>query len=239
MTYSSVPCGSSQASVSKQQSDVCVVCGGECKIASKCKHFLELSRESRWAAVKEFKLCRNCLRRHKGGCDAKLCGRNGCTYKHHELLHNDKTNHQFLNQTTQLPSTSPEKVGRPPASVAEVPTHDCNTHQAKSNAVLFRYLPVVLSGPQGSIHTYAFLDEGSHLSLIDQELADQLKLKGATIPLCLRWTGRTQRCERDSQSVTIDISGTSRAAKNYQLAGVRTVEELLLPHQTLKVEDLE
>ncbi|XP_062711164.1 uncharacterized protein LOC134289403 [Aedes albopictus] len=216
----------------------CVVCKGGCQNASKCKQFLELSRECRWAIVREFKLCRNCLRRHKGGCDAKPCGRNGCTYKHHELLHRDQNIQQLSGQTTQESSTSRAQVSMQPESAAQIPTHDCNTHQARSNAVLFRYLPVILSGPQGSIHTYAFLDEGSHLSLIDQELADQLKLKGATMPLCLRWTGGTQRCENDSQSVTLEISGTSKAAKKFQLAGVRTVEHLLLPYQTLNVEEM-
>ncbi|XP_062707745.1 uncharacterized protein LOC134288073 [Aedes albopictus] len=216
----------------------CVVCKGGCQNASKCKQFLELSRECRWAIVREFKLCRNCLRRHKGGCDAKPCGRNGCTYKHHEMLHRDQNIQQLSGQTTQESSTSRAQVSMQPESAAQIPTHDCNTHQARSNAVLFRYLPVILSGPQGSIHTYAFLDEGSHLSLIDQELADQLKLKGATMPLCLRWTGGTQRCENDSQSVTLEISGTSKAAKKFQLAGVRTVEHLLLPYQTLNVEDM-
>ncbi|XP_029719406.2 uncharacterized protein LOC109431964 [Aedes albopictus] len=229
------------ASVGKQSThvdDSCVVCKGRCKNVSKCQQFMELSRESRWALVREFRLCRNCLRRHKGGCDAKPCGKNGCAYKHHQLLHNDQKVQPSSSQDVQMSTAAPAQIPRLPKSAGEVPTHDCNIHQAKPNAVLFRYLPVVLSGPQGSIKTYAFLDEGSHLSLIDQELAEQLKLEGTTIPLCLRWTGGTQRCERDSQSVTLDISGTSKAAKNFQLSGVRTVEELLLPHQTLNAEEL-
>lgn len=232
---------SSRTSASKQlvnMSDACLICKGGCKSASKCKQFLELSRESRWAIVREFRLCRSCLHRHKGGCDAKLCGRNGCTYKHHELLHNDEKVQQSRSPIAQVATAPQIQVPRQPDSSAEAPMHDCNTHQAKSNAVLFRYIPVVLSGPHGSIHTYAFLDEGSHLSLMDQELADQLKLKGTTIPLCLRWTRGTQRCEKDSQSITLDISGTGKAAKSFQLTGVRTVERLLLPHQTLDVEEL-
>ncbi|XP_062702274.1 uncharacterized protein LOC115258215 [Aedes albopictus] len=230
----------SYASVSKPLTyvtDGCVVCKGGCKSTSTCKQFLELSRESRWAIVREFKLCRSCLRRHKGGCDAKSCGRNGCTYKHHELLHNDQNAKLSSNQVTQIPPTSQVEAPRQQEAVP-VPTHDCNTHQTKSSAVLFRYLPVILNGPQGSIHTYAFLDEGSHLSLIDQELADQLNLKGANTPLFLRWTGGTQRCEKDSKSVTLHISGTDKMAKNFQLSGVRTVEELMLPEQTLNVEQL-
>ncbi|XP_062703670.1 uncharacterized protein LOC115259000 [Aedes albopictus] len=235
------PRQSNHALVSKRQvhvTDGCVVCKGGCKRTSTCKQFLELSRESRWAIVREFRLCRSCLRRHKGGCDAKPCGRNGCTYKHHELLHNDQNFKQSANQTTHIPPTPQVQALRQEESSPEVTTHGCNTHQMKSSAVLFRYLPVILKGPQGSIHTYAFLDEGSHLSLIDQELADELKLNGTNMPLCLRWTGGTQRCEKDSLSVTLDISGTSETAKNFQLVGVRTVEELMLPQQTLNVDEL-
>ncbi|XP_062557227.1 uncharacterized protein LOC134222098 [Armigeres subalbatus] len=126
---------------------------------------------------------------------------------HSETFSESNAHHLKSFDLTPRSKEAPTSVSCAPAPIpssssGRSQTHDCNTHQAKSSAVLFRYLPVVLSGPKGSIQTYAFLDEGSHLSLIDQELADQLKLKGSTIPLCLRWTGDF-RDEPNSQEFPI------------------------------------
>ncbi|XP_058816130.1 uncharacterized protein LOC131679416 [Topomyia yanbarensis] len=46
----------------------CPVCKGACTELSKCKRFLELTYDSKWATIKEFGYCRRCLRRHRGGC---------------------------------------------------------------------------------------------------------------------------------------------------------------------------
>ncbi|XP_055622791.1 uncharacterized protein LOC129766295 [Toxorhynchites rutilus septentrionalis] len=211
-------------STSAPNKETCRVCKGNCKSPDKCKRFLEFSRDSRWAIVREFGLCRTCLRQHKGNCKAKPCGKDGCTYRHHELLHNDqKTQTSTGNQELLQASTS---------------RHSCNTHQTTSSSVLFRYLPVVLSGPGKEVHTYAFLDEGSALTLLDQELADELKLDGTTSPLCLRWTGGTQRHEKNSSIVKLHVAARHHEARKFSLEDVRTVSQLMLPRQTLNLDEL-
>ncbi|XP_053690937.1 uncharacterized protein LOC128739468 [Sabethes cyaneus] len=208
--------------------DVCLVCKGSCKSIDKCTRFLEFSRDSRWAVVREFGLCRTCLRQHKGSCKANPCGKSGCTYRHHELLHNDQK------------EWSPTPSGNQPSFQPEgsEPGHGCNTHQTTSSSVLFRYIPVVLSRLGKEIHTFAFLDEGSALTLLDQGLANELQLNGISSPLCLRWTGGTQRHEKDSRIVKLEIAAEHHEAKKFLLEDVRTVNDLMLPLQTLHAEEL-
>ncbi|XP_055615196.1 uncharacterized protein LOC129761499 [Toxorhynchites rutilus septentrionalis] len=221
--------------------DVCPVCKGTCKWIAKCKHFIEFSRDARWATVRDLGLCRRCLRRHNGGCQAKLCGKNGCELKHHELLHNDQKNASSsstkpvaasANKPTMVQRNNPSSPG---TSTSE---HGCHTHQVTSSRILFRYIPIVVQGKHGLITTFAFLDDGSALTLLDNDLADELMLEGEKKPLCLQWTGGAQRREDNSRSVSLTVAAAHRPSKQYTLNGVRTVDELLLPPQTLNVEEL-
>lgn len=170
------------------------------------------------------------LRQHKGLCKAKPCGKDGCSFRHHELLHNEqKFKQQTIGQTADNPVTPPT------TSDADLV---CNTHQAVSSTVLFRYLPVVLTGPAKMVHTFAFLDEGSGATLLDQELADELELGGSPSPICLRWTGGTERCEKDSCIVRLQVAGQYEGAAKFTLEEVQTVSELRLPQQTLDFDEL-
>lgn len=208
----------------------CVVCRGQCPSLAKCKRFCDLSYDSRWAAVKEGHFCKKCLRRHKGVCrQQNECGRDGCTYKHHPLLHNpqvrvwpsDRSNHG-------VPSAS-----KPPAPQIE---RNCNIHQAETNEVLFRIVPVTLHGMNTEIHTFAFIDDGSELSLIEDSVANELNLQGPHKPLCLKWTGEIRRYEKASRKVDLGISGSGTAV--HPLKGIHTVAELKLPTQTLLIDEL-
>ncbi|XP_055622739.1 uncharacterized protein LOC129766247 [Toxorhynchites rutilus septentrionalis] len=219
---------SQKSSFVRTASEGCMICKGMCKSICKCKRFLEMSRDSRWAVVREYGLCRRCLRRHYGGCQARLCGKNGCQFKHHELLHNDEKkppNAEVVEAITPQSSSSSNHQG-------------CHTHQVKSSRTLFRYLPVRLHGKHGSICTFAFLDDGSSLTLVDSDLADELRLEGEVKPLCLHWTGGTQRQEETSRVVSFEVAGIRDESHKFSLTGVRTVNELLLPPQTLNIEEL-
>ncbi|XP_062557548.1 uncharacterized protein LOC134222413 [Armigeres subalbatus] len=159
-------------------------------------------------------------------CNAKPCGKNGCTYRHHELLHNDSK------AKPQNDAVVVEKGSGPSAPLCPSPS-GCNTHQSATSSALFRYLAVILYGKTNVVHTYAFLDEGSELTLLDQDLADVLQLDGIERPLCLRWTGGTERCEPDSRAYNLQITGAKVGSKRFDLNDVRTVKELKLPQQTL------
>lgn len=204
---------------------LCIICKQHCLSVEKCARFAELSYSSRWATVHEFGLCRKCLKKHKGACKKQqTCGKNGCTFKHHELLHNYQRD--YTRQT--VPNTLPK-----------APTEgDCNTHVYPTNRVLFRVVPVFLHGRQKHIKTYAFLDDGSSLTMIDSTLAAELDLNSQPDPLCLQWTGDKRRYEENSRKFSIEISGIGGNHKKYRLQEVHTVSNLGLFQQSLDVEDL-
>ncbi|XP_062708532.1 uncharacterized protein LOC134288256 [Aedes albopictus] len=219
----------------------CPVCEESCTSIAKCKGFLELSRDARWATVRDLGLCRRCLRQHKGWCQAKQCGKNGCELKHHELLHNEQKGVQLPSTTSSKnPNEASPAQGQysTPHPVPSSSEHGCHAHQVTSSQVLFRYLPIVLHGKYHSIQTFAFLDDGSELTLLDNELADELQLEGEPMPLCLHWTGGAKRREEESRSVKLEVSAKHNESKTYSITGVRTVAELLLPSQTLNLEEL-
>uniref|UniRef100_A0A182VPU0 Peptidase aspartic putative domain-containing protein n=1 Tax=Anopheles minimus TaxID=112268 RepID=A0A182VPU0_9DIPT len=92
-------------------------------------------------------------------------------------------------------------------------------------------VPVVLYGQKSTVTTFAFLDEGSSLTLVDEELAKQLGAEGPREPLCIRWTGDTTRVEESSCRVALKV-GPIESAKRYTLNSVRTVPKLNLPRQS-------
>ncbi|XP_058816133.1 uncharacterized protein LOC131679419 [Topomyia yanbarensis] len=206
----------------------CLVCKGSCPNVEKCQRFTELGYNSKWATVKEFGLCRKCLRKHKGPCKSKqVCGTNGCTFKHHQLLHNNQREGALRSGSRDSHS----------ATVAQdTSVRECNAHHKATNKGLFRVAPIVIHGPVKSIKTFAFLDDGSSLTLVDASLVQELKLQGTPEPLCLKWTGNKRRMESDSMRLDLEVSGTGEVQKKYRLAGAHTVASLDLFHQTLDTE---
>ncbi|XP_065092537.1 uncharacterized protein LOC135713357 [Ochlerotatus camptorhynchus] len=212
-------------------SSTCAVCQGKCEAVEYCKQFLILDHPSRWNTIREYKLCRCCLGKHQGPCKfTKMCGKNGCTFKHHRLLHNDAKDKHYSPTSTSEPKSGPSHQ-----NAAE---HTCNTHRGNSNSVLFQYIPVTLHNKGARINTFAFLDCGSSLTLLEEGLASELQLQGEKHPLCLRWTADTCRYEDAAMRVSLEISGTRNEKVKHRLADVYTVKELKLPSQSLPFEEL-
>lgn len=70
------------------------------------------------------------------------------------------------------------------------------------------------------------------MTLIEEQLANQLQLKGEPNALCLSWTEGVVREEENSHRVDLQISGISPNATQYALTNTRTVKNLALPPQT-------
>ncbi|XP_049300576.1 uncharacterized protein LOC125774390 [Anopheles funestus] len=202
-----------QASTAAKASNICVVCKGSCASVDRCARFAELSGEGRWAVVKEKQLCRKCLRQHKGFCKRLTpCGVEGCTFKHHSLLHRSKPQNQ------------------------ETPERQCNVHHNNENNILFRMIPVRVYGRNVSVDTYAFMDDGSEITLMDESLADELQLEGPHKSLCLKWANHMRHHEEASKTVSIKLSG--KGNEIHSLHAIQTVKGLDLPKQTLNMNSL-
>ncbi|XP_058448819.1 uncharacterized protein LOC131428793 [Malaya genurostris] len=216
----------------------CIICQGSCPTVGHCKQFLRQDHSSRWALLRNHKLCRCCLKLHKGLCKfSKQCGKDGCPYKHHQLLHNDAKDKSNQHNRSDAQPTETQSIMHSSTELGSN-NFNCNTHRTCEKSVLFKYIPVILYNQGRSINTYAFLDSGSSLTLLEESLASDLNLQGERHPLCLRWTADTCRYEDSAIKTSVDVSGIRSADKKYRLSDVYTVKELKLPLQTLPVERL-
>lgn len=205
----------------------CILCQRPCSGLEVCPKFLSMDIGSRWKVIKDRKLCRKCLRRHFGACHVKApCSRNGCSFMHSKLLHDDRRYATTSNSkafTTENESQT---------------SQSCNTHSSTAEKILFRYIPVTVHGKRKTITTFAFLDDGSSATFMEHSLADELELDGVSNPLCLNWTGGQQREERESIKLPLRISGTRDASRVFELPKVHTVRSLALPEQSVSVSQL-
>ncbi|VDN39664.1 unnamed protein product, partial [Dibothriocephalus latus] len=94
----------------------------------------------------------------------KACGVARCSMRHHPLLHRQEV------RTDRFPM----KADAEPRS----DTAHCHSTYRPEQVVALGVLLVKVFGPRGSVTTYAFLDNGSDTTLIDEKLLNQLGLCG-------------------------------------------------------------
>ena len=194
----------------KQISRKCPRCNDESHALQKCPQFLSDTIENRWNVATAKKLCFSCLRtgHQTANCTIRrACGVGGCTEPHNTLLHRSKTT---------IPA----------------PTNFCGN----SKDVLLRVMPVNLTGPNGTVKTYALLDDGSTVTMLDKSVATSIGLSGPQKSLCLQWTNNMMQTEQDSQVVSCQIAGIHENAKTFTLKNVQTISSLDLPSQSVDVE---
>ncbi|XP_062704433.1 uncharacterized protein LOC134286777 [Aedes albopictus] len=195
----------------------CAICDREGHRVAECSKFKQLSIDDRWKSVQNKNLCRTCLNNHgKWPCKSwQGCGSTGCKLKHHTLLHS--------------PST-------PPTS-----SHSVNVSSSQLSAgehrTLFRVLPVILCGREKTVTIFAFIDEGSQITMLEEKVAKELGVTGPKKPLTLQWTGNVKRSEPGSQEVSLKIAGKNSGIC-YDLRQARTVSCLLLPTQSMNYREL-
>lgn len=81
-------------------------------------------------------------------------------------------------------------------------------------------MPLKLYGKTKVLDTYAFLDEGSSLTMLEDEIADQLELTGTPESLCLKWTADTVRVEPKSKRVSLKLSAAASNGQRYKIKDV-------------------
>ncbi|XP_062714236.1 uncharacterized protein LOC134291009 [Aedes albopictus] len=207
----------------EQSSPACLVCKDPEHRVKNCSVFAKKPLEERWKLTGQLGLCRICLGIHgKRPCRIRgTCAIDGCQLRHHTLLHSKQRGNE--NQAKA-------------DSKAEGSSAITNHHSA-DRAVLFRIVPVMLHGNNRTVPAYAFLDDGSARTLVDEEIAKELGVTGQPLPLCLQWTSNVKRVESDSQQVALEISGEKSHCK-FALKDVRTVRKLDLPRQSLRYAEL-
>ncbi|XP_073839144.1 uncharacterized protein [Musca autumnalis] len=81
------------------------------------------------------------------------------------------------------------------------------------------------------------MDDGSSLTLLEEEVAERLGVTGISDPLCMRWTGDVVRFEDASRKFDLKISA-KHSSTIYPLKNVHTVKSLNLSPETLLLSDI-
>ena len=124
------------------------MCGKSHRLMN-CYQFLKQSLEERKNFVQNKKLCKNCLSKgHQlDACVSKFtCQKDGCSQKHHTLLHDNKTN--------------------------ELVSNMLKSSNSKTSPLTFlQIIPVTLINGTGTIKTNALSDTGSDSTFITIDIA--------------------------------------------------------------------
>ncbi|XP_059224765.1 uncharacterized protein LOC131997912 [Stomoxys calcitrans] len=219
----------------------CPVCKGECTNIKHCTEFLNMSIDKRWNTIKGLKICFCCLKRgHQVKfCHTKRrCGVNDCPKPHNNLLHSTLSQSQPepATEPTHLSTTGGTQNNRTVTSEAQRPqTERRNCHAAHSpDNVLFQILPITLYGQHKTISTYAFIDDGANVSMLDLEIARELELHGEPEHLELQWLN-THRVTQKTEKIRVTISGVGQFNRKYLLSNVYVSSDMSLPVQSCHI----
>ncbi|XP_055605793.1 uncharacterized protein LOC129753966 [Uranotaenia lowii] len=194
----------------------CLICKDPDHRLKECPEFKKLSVDHRWKKVRGLGVCHICLGCHgRRPCKStRTCEVEECRKKHHTLLHSRA-------ETSASPVTEMTAV--------------TNYHHGGRSS-FYRILPVTLFGHGEPVDVYAFLDDGSSATLVEEDVVRRLQIDGESAPLCLQWTASVTRDEEESKRVSIQVRGCSKRQKFTIKA--RTVASLNLPSQTIRTGEL-
>ncbi|XP_049875571.1 uncharacterized protein LOC126373455 [Pectinophora gossypiella] len=246
-------------------SSSCLYCSVSGHNIKCCPEFVALNICDRIAWVRENKLCVKCLRKGKHNykfCKTKPCGINGCKQFHNKIIHSDNSKfpfHPIVNNvtssvipiatSTHVISDSTKKEIKPRNSkqgfmhTNEVLSHSENNITSTSYScasgndfsVLLKVLPVILSGPKGEVETFALLDDGSTVTLLDAELANKLGVSGTEENMCIETiTGTSDNIP--VKFVDFEIRGRY-CNESYTVRKARAIPHLKLRPQEVTVKD--
>ena len=129
----------------EEKEAMCAHCSKPHKIES-CPQFKRLTVDERWKWVTKAKVCFCCLSTEhtKKDCNRKVCGKDGCKWKH-RMLHQDRGRSE---------SSASQPNSKPSSSNATEPANTngkevVNFTRRNRKTVLLMILPVTLYGPEG------------------------------------------------------------------------------------------
>lgn len=193
-------------------------------------------------------MCVRCLGKHTiKNCGSKTrCGEGGCKQIHHSLLHSEKDEQREkkMERNLEQQSTNHHELTNEndeiklPDAIATT-SSDANVLVHSNEGTKFQIVPVTLSNGEDEIRTYAFLDSGSKVTMVEDSLMKKLRIKGPKQPLKLKWSSDLSRVENNShnrvQFYISDIEGNHAQL----LKNVRTVEKLQLSVQTITCDEFQ
>ena len=203
--------------VSEHQEKKCPFCEKEGHLLDNCTLFKNEDVNKRWVWICQKRLCFKCLssRHRRDRCKSKKkCAT--CKAGHHSLLHR----HDWTNNCQTEKKENSE-------TTANIWAND-------RKKIYLKVLPVTIEGPVGSVHTYALLDEGSTVTLVESHIAEEVGATGPQDKLNLQGA-----VGEENNILSRTVTLTIRTEENvHSLDHVRTVDNLTLPNYVVTKEQL-
>ena len=196
----------------------CYVCTEEHDL-EQCQTFRKKAPDTRLKIVFDERLCLHCLKkghRVKDCRKAKQCGKDGCKYRHHALLHDsqpapprgrENTTPKWRVTTEETSNEQNRRLNEEDRVVAAASYQRAD----RDPVTLLQVVPVRIHGRNGTRDTFALLDPGAQTSLCTTDLVDQLDIPGKSQELCVQTVegaGRKQRAKK----MVMELTGLSSAA---------------------------
>jgi len=214
----------------------CSYCQKTGHAIQKCQKFKDADVNTKWTEVKDKRLCFACLNFGHGVpiCRSKkICGTDGCEKFHHTLLHKSTPTDERRRSTENVNlMDSEENQAVKTANISYALHGEEKGKDSEYPDSKLRILPINPEGPNGTVNAFVLLDPGASCSLITESLAQRLGLKGNNIRLKLSGVNKVG-VVRNSREVSFRVT-TADGRISYDLVNVCTVDELPLPHQTIK-----
>jgi hypothetical protein len=216
--------------------------------------------------AKEAHLCVKCAsKEHKSECRVKIeCPIPSCTENHAiifcskrkitnlRLRENSKQEKESNNNNTEKDCDQDSLIDALEAnninsanlsfdswaSFNVVDTH--MTHNTLQTAnTLTSVVVIKLEGNNNNVSVLGalLLDSGSTTSLIEQDFADLLGLKGPKFKISLSWSGDVTRHDGNSQIVKLKATGIQKNAKTFEIF-FRTIKNLKMARQNFNVDQM-
>ncbi|XP_059054418.1 uncharacterized protein LOC131848537 [Achroia grisella] len=229
-------------SLKNSSKQICTYCKGFHALVN-CNKFLALTVHNKWHFVKENKLCQKCLKRgshNYNTCRTKgLCNKAGCTHKHHKLLHNPNFINSAANIQVSEESSRPMSHagnGNAEQSPSELVTQTSSVSTTTSCRPLLKVVAVTVSGPAGSVDTFALLDDGSTATFIDSEITSQIGVTGTVEQIELQCVGGLSK-QSQVEYVDFQIKG-KRSADSFVIKQARSISNLGLANRNVNKSDV-
>ena len=205
----------------------CPVCKAKHSLAN-CKQFQQLKSEKRAEIVRKSSACLRCLNvGHRGNeCTReKACGAGGCKKLHHPLLHD-------------APRLFPAKRS---TSDSADNSHEFSSHftgaTLAATVTLLPIVPITLKANGRRVETFAFLDQGSEVTLLKADVAKALRLDGPAFNTSVQ----TVNGSATQKLVKLpELTATSRDnSASFRLHGAYSIENLIIANKSRSVRNFE
>ncbi|KAG1936295.1 hypothetical protein F2P79_018645 [Pimephales promelas] len=197
---------------------------------NQCANFKLLTKEQIESWVRTGHRCWRCGRGHSSSkCTLKAKCKQ-CEWRHLDVLHEVNANVDGMskgnNQTSEKSPVSPASQ----TLYLDRPT--------SGKQILLKLSRVIIRNGDKSLETYAVLDDGSERTILLNEAARRLDLKGEIEDLALR-TVRQDVHTIHGRSVSFSIAPVSYPDRSYPVKGAFTAKELALVQHTYPISDLQ